>query len=179
MPPLWRVKGRFPTLKANPYLISMHQCFLFLFRTSHYKALCLLLAEKSFDLARVIPTLLIFSAKRFWSFRTLVFEHFKGHGYTIEAVQLPIIYFFSILTFLLAIKLRIFWNYWLIGVRTCRRCNVRIIHSVNFIISLCFMYEDLVRICILQILLTLENSLKTLLSSFLPENPEKMVWNER
>lgn len=68
MPPLWKGKGRFPTLEAHPYLISMHQCFLFLSHTSDYKALCLLLAEKSFSLARVIPSLLIFQPSDFGAF---------------------------------------------------------------------------------------------------------------
>ena len=47
------VKGRFPTLKANLYLISCHLSFLFLSFSSDYRSLCLLLAGKRHDLTKV------------------------------------------------------------------------------------------------------------------------------
>ena len=86
------VKGRFPTLKANLYLISWHLSFLFLSFSSDYRSLCLLLAGKNMTWQRFKSRLLSFQQGdfRFW--------HFAGtidRGKTIGALKLPITCFFA------------------------------------------------------------------------------------
>lgn len=80
------VKGRFPTLKANLYLISWHLSFLFLSLSSDYRSLCLLLAE-----VQVSPSHGQLSAswlQRLWTVFAILLEPLIG------ALSLPIACFF-------------------------------------------------------------------------------------